>query len=44
LGAIAYQLLTGKKATTANTEEEYAAQIAELEAEAFKRLERLTKD
>ena len=38
LGAIAYQLIVGKKATTANTEEEYAAQIAELEAESFKKI------
>lgn len=44
LGAMAYQLLTGKKATTATTEDEYKIQLDELEAEAFKRIEKITKD
>lgn len=44
LGAMAYQLLTGKKATTATTENEYKTQLEELEAEVFKKIEKITKD
>jgi hypothetical protein len=44
LGAMAYQLLTGRRATSAETEEEYKAQLSELEHECFARLSAITKD
>jgi hypothetical protein len=44
LGIIAYQLLTGKKAITGETEEQYNKQLSDLERDSLGELSTITMD